>query len=206
MDVIEIAKNMGKKVFDFMTSFVSAEYIVNWLPNGGTAILVRTMICTLLIFLLSIGIYDYLNPCSRFAFDKSEFSWIVADKFEWIGAIFVAIYIALYTRYSAQWSYLANLYNQIMLAKSQQIRPEAKKYKTVNYSKDTPLRSLNLTEQAFARWQAGFIADAFELHLAHKDMFKSVIIGMLDLPGVQEAFLDAGGSNTELLKRFQSSI
>jgi hypothetical protein len=36
-----------------------------------------------------------------------------ADSIGWIGAIFAAVYAALYARFASQWSYLAGVYNQM---------------------------------------------------------------------------------------------
>jgi hypothetical protein len=196
----------GKKFCDLILCLGSAEYVVSWMPNGGTAILIRTILVSLNIFILAIGLFDYLDPNAIFEFSKSSLLFLAKDKFQWIGPIFIAIYVALYSRYAAQWSYLANLYNQIMLAKAQQVRPEKIKYRTINNLKETPLNYLNATDQAFAQWQAGFIADAFELHLAYKEMFKSVIIGMLELPGVKQAFEEAGEENKILLEKFNKKM
>ena len=76
------------------------------------------------------------------------------DKLTWYGAIFGAVYVALYARYSAQWRYLAGLYNVI---KASEISITASQ------------------NAAMDQWKAGFIEDAEILHLAKKESFASII-------------------------------
>jgi hypothetical protein len=69
------------------------------------------------------------------------------------GALFAAVYAGLYARFSSQWSYLANVYNQIKAAESRG----------------------GCDASRLAEWKAGFIEDAQDLHLALKPLFASVI-------------------------------
>jgi hypothetical protein len=50
-------------------------------------------------------------------------------------------------------------------------------------------RNAESESEAFQKWQAGFIEDAEELHLATKPMFANVIVSMLEKPGVKEWFI-----------------
>lgn len=45
--------------------------------------------------------------------------------------------------------------------------------------------------RALTAWEAGFIADAHELHLAMKPMFAGVILAMLERESVRRAYAEA---------------
>src|SRR5690606_6800070 len=75
-------------------------------------------------------------------------------------------YLALYSRFSSQWGYLSNLYNQIKQAET----------------------SLQVNKKTLNYWKAGFIEDAVELHLALKPMFAMIIKGWSQNPKVKKAF------------------
>ncbi len=79
----------------------------------------------------------------------------IEGKIPWFGAIFAAVYAALYTRFASQWSYLANLYNLIKQASISD--------------------SDSINEERMAEWKAAFIEDAEFLHLSHKENFTSII-------------------------------
>jgi len=78
----------------------------------------------------------------------------VSKSIPTFGAIFAACYVALYSRFSSQWTYLANVYNQIKAAET---------------SAETDKKIL------IAEWKAGFIEDALTLHLAYKPIFSATI-------------------------------
>jgi hypothetical protein len=63
------------------------------------------------------------------------------------------VYASLYARFASQWSYLANVYNQIKAAEC--VQPG------------------NLA--VMVQWKAGFMEDAEHLHLARKPVFASII-------------------------------
>ena len=79
-----------------------------------------------------------------------------AETVPWLGAIFGGVYAALYARFASQWGYLAGVFNQIrqMLA--------------------TWKPGGGNVDHLFL-WQAGFIEDALDLHLATKPMFATFI-------------------------------
>jgi len=95
----------------------------------------------------------------------------VVNTLHWFGAIFASIYAALYTRFASQWSYLANLYNQIKQTEAQTAHggDEAKKY--------------------IEDWKAGFIEDAYELHLVGKPLFASIILAWGGMSEVKESYI-----------------
>jgi hypothetical protein len=94
---------------------------------------------------------------------------LVLDTIPWFGAILAAAYAALYARFSAQWSYLADVYNQIKAAECAGGKPDA-----------------------LAEWKAAFMEDAAELHLDNKPVFATVIQVWGKEPGVKEAFVKYG--------------
>ncbi|MGQ3117659.1 MAG: hypothetical protein ACT6RQ_19015 [Hydrogenophaga sp.] len=65
---------------------------------------------------------------------------------KWTAGVFGGVYIAFYARFVSQWTYLANLYNQIKQTEVQGVK----------------------NEKALSQWKAGFIEDALDLHMATK--------------------------------------
>jgi hypothetical protein len=80
------------------------------------------------------------------------------------------IYTALYARFASQWNYLANLYNQMM-----QVGVSAE----------------HIQRDKMARWKAGFVEDAYSLHLAQKPMFAEVVAHLLVDPEVRGHVVDS---------------
>ena len=69
------------------------------------------------------------------------------------GAVYAGIYIALYSSFSSQWSYLSNLYNQIKVVEATE----------------------GSNRSVIDEMKAAFIEDAIELHLSRKPMFAMII-------------------------------
>ena len=151
------------RIIDWLFHYLSGEFLLN-LPrrrsNGGTIILVRSLITSTFIYGLAILMSELLDPSTRM-----EFSWValcsaLKNTLPWYGAIFAGVYAALYARFSSQWSYLAGVYNQIKATEAQ-----------VAASSDLTSRA----GQVVTEMKAGFIEDADELHLALKPMFAALI-------------------------------
>jgi hypothetical protein len=110
----------------------------------------------------------------------------------WCGAIIAGVYAGLYSRFSSQWTYLAGLYNQIMAAAVQQ----------QSWSDEQ--------RDVLAKWRAGFLEDAEDLHLATRPMFAAVILSFLRYDGVREAYAPntVGGADRldRLIGRCEDSI
>jgi hypothetical protein len=108
----------------------------------------------------------------------------------WLAAIFAGVYVALYTRFSSQWTYLANLFNQIVQA--QLALPEKPHEAQLN---------------TMASWKAAFIEDAEDLHLAAKPMFLVAVQDWGSDARVASRFVHntVGGEQrlTALLKRLE---
>jgi hypothetical protein len=147
--------------------FASGEYILTRLnqSNGGTVVFLRALQISLLTYFAGIGVMNWLDPMRTPVFSGTEFRLQVIDNAKWLGALFGGSYAALYARFSSQWAYLANVYNQM---KSAQARRDC-----------DPI--------VLAEWRAGFIEDCAELHLVRKPMFASIVAGILsdDAPGVE---------------------
>jgi hypothetical protein len=142
-------------VLSTIVSVLSFEFLLTkfrW-ANGGTVIFVRTLAITLLLYLLYISIVQGLDPARTSQFNGDELKKSIVSSIEIFGAIYAAIYIALYSRFSAQWSYLSNLYNQI---------------KVVEASPGSNTAVIN-------DLKAAFIEDAIALHLSKKPMFAMII-------------------------------
>lgn len=136
--------------------------------NGGGVIFLRSLIISSIIFLSVITFLNVIDTEKKFSFNHNILSKDIIDNFEWYGAIFAATYIALYTRFSSQWSYLANLYNLI---------------KQTSATNDSNLIII-------AEWKAGFIEDAQYLHLSHKENFAPIIKNWLNDSLVKNAYVN----------------
>ena len=102
--------------------YLSAEFLLDIRPNGGTVIALRSLYVAILVLLLTLLLYNVLDPrrsCivvweRKCDFDYLEmFDQVVRIFSGWFAAVLAAVYVALYSRFQSQWSYLANLYNQI---------------------------------------------------------------------------------------------
>ena len=157
---------------DRLIYFLSGEYLLTTRPNGGTVVFLRSFQITLLLY-SPLAFLKYYSE-NQLNGDPSlrEFAGAISQSIPWLGAIFAAAYATFYSRFAAQWSYLANLYNQIMGA-------------SVSISNFDRAHSEELK-----LWKAAFIEDAQDLHLARKPMFKHLIASVLAEQGVREAYID----------------
>lgn len=147
-------------------------------PNGGTAIFVRTVWITVLLYscallLRAVGYTDW-----SLGIDWQKLSSEVSETTTWLGAIFAAVYTALYARFSSQWSYLANVYHQIKAA-----------------ILSGPPNPSPEQQQQLGFWKAAFVEDAEDLHLVRKKMFAMTAWEWLKDDSVKEKFdtYTAGG-------------
>lgn len=171
-----------------MIRLISFEFVLKWMPNGGTAVLIRSWLVTLWLYVLAISLKSRVEPGATWQFDLNTLRALVSDTIPWIGAIFAGVYVALYSRFASQWSYLANLYNQILQAAVQ-----------------SPPQGIS-SEQVYRLWQAGFIEDAEELHLARKPMFASVIASMLAKHETREKFVEHSPGGEMRLTKLEDQI
>lgn len=171
-----------------MLRYLSCEFVLKKMPNGGTAVLLRAALISLLIYLATIGFKSRVTPDATWNFDSDALRAVIADTIPWFGAIFAGVYVALYSRFASQWSYLASLYNQIMQTAVEH-PPEG------------------ITSEAVLRvWQAAFIEDAEDLHLATKPMFASIIRSMLGRPEIRNNFVSHSPGGAERLANLELKI
>ena len=166
--------------------WASGEFLLEKRANGGTVVAQRALLLASLILIPAFCAHAYFAKDTIFL----NFSWAnlrqdIGTIIPWYGAIFAGLYAAFYTKFASQWSYLANLYNQIMSTDAQ-----------ANHSDEEATRVMVL-------WKAGLIEDAQDLHLARKSMFKSVIVGLLTNPTVVKAFCEGTGDGIQRLKRLE---
>lgn len=171
-----------------MLHHLSCEFVLKRMPNGGTAVLIRSTIISLCLYLMAIALKSRITPGTTWNFDPTAFRALIAETIPWFGAIFAGVYVALYSRFASQWNYLASLYNQIMQA-----------------AVENPPNGVS-HESALRLWQAGFIEDAEDLHLAGKPMFASVIRSMLSKPETRAYFITHSPGGTERLSRLERRI
>jgi len=175
------------KSFDRLVSVGSGEWLLTRRANGGTVIVARAALTASLLFLLAVAIKSRLEPARTWTFDLGEFLTTSGNILPWYGALFAGAYAGLYSRFSSQWSYLADLYNQIMATQVQH-----------------PMRPEN--QDVYINWFVAFIEDAESLHLALKPSFASVISSLLAKPGVREAYCSGGPESKQALAELQMEI
>ena len=156
---------------DTFLEIVSGEFILRFMPNGGKAILLRTIFVSALLYLMSIGLKSYVGESAILSFSLVQFQKEVAETIPWLGAILGGTYAALYSRFASQWSYLADLYNQQMSA------------------------ALTLTEEemsagSYVNWQAAFVEDAVCMHLHMKAGFSNLVLDLLQDPKIKNVLID----------------
>lgn len=152
-----------------MHSFLSGEWYLadGYVPNGGSAVVVRSAWVTSWVMLTVLTVWNILKPCEVCTFQREILAKDLIALAPWTGAVFGGVYLAFYARFAAQWTYLANLYNQIKQAEVLGVQDA----------------------NALAQWKAGFIEDALELHLASKSNIAGVIRAWSLSNEVRECFL-----------------
>jgi hypothetical protein len=144
--------------FDASLRKVTREELLRGGKNGGAVVTARASSVTILLFLPAFGL-SYLAT-------REPFLQHFVERLSWLAAIFAASYTAFYARFASQWSYLVNLYNQISQT---ELNP-------------------GLDRDALARWKAGFISDAVELHLWQKGNFIGICTRYWTSDEVREHF------------------
>ena len=165
-------KSRLRRLFDVLTG----EWMLrNGRPNGGDVVLCRSFQVAVVIYVPAMVLSSWAKSAWSFQFDSRELGRALAETLPWLGAIFAGAYVALYTRFSAQWGYLAGVYNQIMSTMASLPNDGAER------------------QDHMDTWMAGFIEDAVTLHLATKRIFAESIWESLRDDGIR-ALLD--GSKT----------
>jgi len=144
-----------------LLGFLSGEFLLtrpHRRANGGTIIFTRALMTSTILYGAAIIFSEVLDPASQMRFSVVALRTALKATLPWWAGIFAAVYAALYARFASQWTYLAGLYNQIKTAEARTAEFPASKARDVITS-----------------WQAGFIEDADELHLALKPMYAALI-------------------------------
>lgn len=136
---------------------------------------VRSLWVTFWIYLPAFLLYTRFSDGKIGAFDLRQGAADLVTTLPWLATIFGAAYAAFYTRFSSQWTYLANLFNQIVQSQLMM-----------------PLDNLDDRQETLASWKAAFIEDAEDLHLAAKPMFLVAVLQW----GSDELVAEKFASNT----------
>src|SRR5687768_2888253 len=105
------------RLFSAFVNLASGEWLLEGRANGGTVIVARAALSASLIFLVALSLKSRLELGSGdTSFSLDELFRDSAALLPWFGAAFAGVYAGLYARFASQWSYLADLYNQIMAA------------------------------------------------------------------------------------------
>lgn len=101
-------------------SAVSGEWLLTecGYANGGSVIAARSLMSSLGLLCLALGLVNVLDPSRTWAFSWAEARAQLCEKTNWFGTVFAIIYAAFYARFASQWTYLAGVYNQIKAAES----------------------------------------------------------------------------------------
>jgi len=169
------------KLLSAIFDFLSGESILKAFGNGGFTIFVRSVIVSVQLFAIALVVKSWCEAGVGSVFSLKIARSLVGSELEWLGALFAGCYVALYSRYSSQWSYLAGLYNQIM---------------SVKCGID---ETNQLSNKTLIRWQVGFIADAHTLHLDSKELFAGVIKSLLAQKVIFEEFEATLGETSKVI-------
>jgi len=186
----------GRPLSAFVNVVTGEWFLSERTPNGGVVVIMRSVWVTALMVLAGFGVHTatldglfafFANPPTSWS--DVPVGWLCSDIWRFIlthvdrvGWVFAGTYAALYARFSSQWSYLADLYNQI---KAKQVDVAQHDATFTPYDRNRMrIRGVRTAEEVLAEWQAGFIEDAFELHLAGKRLFRNVIIKWATRPEV----------------------
>ena len=174
-----------RKTYNLLTG----EWLLNGRANGGDIILIRAFLISLVLYVPATVLHSWANATWSFDFELHAIGRELSDTLPWLGAIFAGAYVALYTRFSAQWNYLAGVYNQIMAAECAHTGNPPKKQR----------ENLDI-------WSAGFIEDAVTLHLATKKIFAEFIWMLLQYEGVRSAFDDSATAGVEMREQLERDL
>lgn len=157
--------------------FCSGEWILKESgSNGGAVILLRSLFVAIVLTCLALALRNGIDPKLTEPASWSAFRIQLVEIAPWFSIATGAVYAALYARFSAQWSYLADVYNQIKQGELE-----------LAYTNKDCLLGLKI----IAEWKAGYIEDAHTLHLHAKDSVAAVVHHWGKDPIVSEAFIQA---------------
>lgn len=169
-------------------NLISGEWILESLApkqNGGAIIAARSLWVAIAFFLVLQGLHVVANLLTgqEPPFDDTStlIKWArlrLGQQRDLLLTTAAGAYIALYTRFSSQWQYLADLYNQIKAKEIDVAVVSAEAAKTDREGLDNKpdgMSSPHITpQQLLLEWKRGFVADSEHLHLSLKEPFKQV--------------------------------
>ncbi|MGE8493632.1 hypothetical protein [Comamonas sp.] len=142
--------NCYKKFIDV----IDGQWMINIAKtNGGDIVAFRSLWVGTLLIIATIGLQALIDPQLHGPISWKGFLSQLTDLGAISGAIYAGTYAAFYARFVSQWSYLANLYNQIKQAET----------------------AACAQSPALAQWKAGYIEDAETLHLMRKRSIAPVV-------------------------------
>lgn len=177
--------NSGKQLMSLMSwlvSLISGEWMLSrGRPNGGDVVIFRTLWVGTILIVVFAGIKVTAQPITSvcgFVFTTWTESLSIVRSTQG-PVVYGAVYAALYARFTSQWSYMANLYNQIKQAEITAQKP--------------------LCKESLAQWKAGYIEDAYVTHMATKPMVAGVIHAWHSDPDVKDAFTKHTADHRKIL-------
>ena len=177
-------------------TFVDVFSLEWWLaprtPNGGAMVLARSLGVATELTVLTLLLWNALDPERSCAFAYTALWHDLKELAPWFAGATGGIYAALYARFSAQWSYLAGLYNQI-------------KQTEVELLAQHPAVSAQ-AHATLAQWKAGYIEDAEELHLHTKSNVAAIIYHWGQDAAVANAFKAASPGGALRWRRLQRAV
>lgn len=130
-------------------------------PNGGDIVLARALLVAAVLSAAALALRNLIDPTLEGPVSFTALGGQLVELAPWFAAAAGAAYAALYTRFSSQWGYLAELYNRIKQAEIELICADSA-------NADDALKKL-------AQWKAGYIEDAQDLHLHTKGNIAGII-------------------------------
>jgi len=158
---MQAVRNDVWRAWKTFTHYFSGEWLLKISgANGGGVILSRSLLVALQLTVVTLISRNLIDPdltqcCSYYDFAKQTI-----EIAPWFAAAVGAVYAALYARFSAQWSYLAGVYNQIK-------QSEVELYGAGSVKGEALIK--------LAEWKAGYIEDAHNLHLHAKESVAATI-------------------------------
>lgn len=161
--------------------YLSGESMLNNQPNGGNVIFLRAVFVAAWTFAVALVLYNIFDPnrtcvfrwSRECVFNFEEMLDQIVKNFGWFVTVFAAAYVALYARFASQWTYLANLYNNINYADARTAHDWSHRKRL----------------EAMASWKAAFLEDADTLHLATKGLFVAAVKRWGEDQAVKEQFI-----------------
>jgi hypothetical protein len=152
--------------------FLTGEWWFWWgHPNGGTIIFLRSVQIAFSLWPVAVALRSLFNAdfdLGALWNDPGPLWYTAADTIPWLGAIFFAVYAALYARFSSQWNYLAGTYNLLMQTQAMIDNPD--------------------DNEKIQHWKVALVEDAEDLHLATKPMFSMLTHHLLTDPKIGPLF------------------